>query len=81
MIKIQISLLVYQIQTETNVHEQYLLHIPILYKVLGTDTEILYKNYISISDGLKMEMVQFHFKNFDFKTDSWSTQGYICLLC
>ena len=28
-----------------------------------------------------MEMVQFHLKNFDFKTDSWSTQGYICLLC
>ena len=26
-------------------------------------------------------MVQFHLKNFDFKTDSWSTQGYICLLC
>ena len=75
------SLSIYQIQTETNVHEQYLLHIPSLYKVLGTDTKILYKNYISISVGLKMELVQFHLKNFDFKTDSWSTQGYICLLC
>ena len=30
---------------------------------------------------LKMELVQFHLKNFDFKTDSWSTQGYLCLLC
>ena len=22
-----------------------------------------------------------HLRNFDFKTDSWTTQGYLCLLC
>ena len=59
------SLSIYQIQTETNVHEHYL-HIPIFYIKFWTDTKILYKNYIPISEGLKMERMllihQFHLK-------------------